>query len=209
MSVDIPAPSLRERILSAAFAAFMEQGYAGTSTLDIATRAKVSKRDLYAQFGSKQAMLSACIGERAARMRVPLNLAAPHDRASLVGMLTRFGATLVLEVSRPEVLAVYRLAIQEAERAPDVARTLDELGRANTLTALSRLVAASQAANLIGAGKPEEIADRFTALLWGTNRLVRLLLRVTDPPDAAEAEHLASAATSALLKLYPPPATQP
>jgi AcrR family transcriptional regulator len=51
----IPDPAanpMRERILRAAFLAFMEDGYAGTSTLDIATRAKVSKRDLYANFGS-------------------------------------------------------------------------------------------------------------------------------------------------------------
>src|SRR5436305_11813211 len=39
---------VKERILGAAFKAFSEDGYADTSTLDIATRAKVSKRDLYA-----------------------------------------------------------------------------------------------------------------------------------------------------------------
>ena len=40
--------AVRERILEAAFAAFMKNGYATTSTLEIATRARVSKRDLYA-----------------------------------------------------------------------------------------------------------------------------------------------------------------
>jgi hypothetical protein len=38
----------RERILDAAFASFMKSGYATTSTLEIATRARVSKRELYA-----------------------------------------------------------------------------------------------------------------------------------------------------------------
>jgi AcrR family transcriptional regulator len=37
---------MRERILTAAFEAFHERGYAATSTLEIATRARVSKRDL-------------------------------------------------------------------------------------------------------------------------------------------------------------------
>ncbi|HEY4834688.1 MAG TPA: TetR family transcriptional regulator, partial [Bradyrhizobium sp.] len=37
----------RTRILDAAFSAFMESGYAETSTLEIATRARVSKRELY------------------------------------------------------------------------------------------------------------------------------------------------------------------
>src|SRR5262249_40956604 len=55
---------VRERILEAAFATFMEHGYASTSTLDIATRARVSKRELYARVGNKQEMLVACITER-------------------------------------------------------------------------------------------------------------------------------------------------
>ena len=64
-----PDNRMHERILGAAFKAFTEDGYAGTSTLDIATRAKVSKRDLYANFGSKHAVLVACIKSRADRMR--------------------------------------------------------------------------------------------------------------------------------------------
>ena len=50
----------RERIMSAAMEAFMELGFARTSTLEIATRAQVSKRELYTLFGSKQAILAAC-----------------------------------------------------------------------------------------------------------------------------------------------------
>ena len=36
--------AVRKRILGAALSAFMEGGYAQTSTLEIATRARVSKR---------------------------------------------------------------------------------------------------------------------------------------------------------------------
>jgi AcrR family transcriptional regulator len=39
--------AVRERILKAAFAAFKKSGYATASTLEIATRARVSKRELY------------------------------------------------------------------------------------------------------------------------------------------------------------------
>ena len=59
--------AVRERILEAAFAAFMKSGYATASTLEIATRARVSKRELYALVGNKQEMLIACISERAKR----------------------------------------------------------------------------------------------------------------------------------------------
>jgi len=58
----------RRRILSAAFAAFTENGYAGTSTLEIATRAHVSKRELYGLVGNKQELLAraSAIGQTAA-----------------------------------------------------------------------------------------------------------------------------------------------
>src|SRR5690242_18157859 len=51
------APSLRQRIVAAAFAAFRDKGYAATTTLEIATRARVSKRELYALVGNKQQLL--------------------------------------------------------------------------------------------------------------------------------------------------------
>src|ERR1041384_6154265 len=70
-------PSARDRVLGAAFAVFRKRGFSDAPTLAIATRAQVSKRDLYAMFRSKQAMLTACIKERASRMRHPLELAAP------------------------------------------------------------------------------------------------------------------------------------
>src|SRR5437870_11503277 len=82
---------VRERILDAAFAAFMKSGYATTSTLEIATRARVSKRELYALVGNKQDMLIACISQRAKRLDVPADLPALHDRETLEQVLTSFG----------------------------------------------------------------------------------------------------------------------
>lgn len=202
-----PGPSLRQRILGAAFASFMQHGYAGTSTLEIATRAKVSKRDLYSLFGSKQAMLGECIRERADRMRMPLHLPPPGDAAGLSTTLLRFGTTVLREMSRPEVLGVYRLAITEAERSPDIADVLENYGRAQTLAKLGELMRASQAAGLLGPGEPEAMAATFLAVLWGGLH-VRLLLRVAPAPDEAQAEAQARRATEALVRLYPPPATR-
>jgi AcrR family transcriptional regulator len=67
-----------ERILAAAFAAFTARGFAAASTLDVATRARVSKRELYALVGSKQQMLVACIAERTRRMRLPAAAITPQ-----------------------------------------------------------------------------------------------------------------------------------
>ena len=80
-------PEVRQRILGAAFAGFMEKGYAQASTLDIATRAQVSKATLYSLVGNKRQMLAACIGERAERFRPPTDLPRPVDRQSLLRWL--------------------------------------------------------------------------------------------------------------------------
>jgi len=194
-------PSIRERILEAAFSAFMRLGYGGTSTAEIARLARVSKRDLYANFSSKQAMLAACVTERAERMRRPLDLPAPRDRDSLHRTLVEFGTAIAREVSRPEVLATYRLAIMEAENAPDVARTLDRHGREANLGALIDLLAAACAQGLLGSGEPAEMAGVFMSLLMGGGLLVRMLMRVTPEPGEEEARQRAELAANCLFRL--------
>jgi AcrR family transcriptional regulator len=193
---------VRDRILCAAFEGFLREGYHGTSTLDIATRAKVSKRDLYAQFGSKLGILAAAVAERTRRMQVPLSLPTPRDRTALAAMLTMFGAAVLREVTRPEVLALYRLAVAEAERSPDLARTLDAGGRAAVQARLIDLLGRAQAAGLVGTGDLEQMAGQFVSLLWGA-LLIRLLLGVAELPEPEAIERRAEAATQALLALYP------
>jgi len=69
--------SLRERVLKAAFTLFREEGFSSTSMLDIVTRARVSKRDLYALLNNKHAVIAACISECAHQMRRSLDPTTP------------------------------------------------------------------------------------------------------------------------------------
>jgi AcrR family transcriptional regulator len=199
-------PSLRERVLKAAFGVFRKRGFSGASTLEIATRAKVSKRDLYALFGSKHAMLGACIKERAARMRRPIELAAPvpASSATVAATLVEFGTAILRVVSHPDVLTVHRLAIAESDRAPEIARALDRNGREANHAALAGWLAQAQAQGLIDAGDPAAMAAHFIATLWG-GLLVQLLLRVREAPGTQEIEARAHAATDTILTLYAPP----
>jgi len=200
-----PDNRLQERILGAAFTAFTEDGYADTSTLDIATRAKVSKRDLYANFGSKHAVLVACIKSRADRMRLPPDLPMPCNRQMLAATLTAFATNLVRETSHPSVIAAFRLAIAEATRSPEIAQTLDSTGRAAARRALLELLASAQSSGLIGPGDPAEMAMQFLGLVWETLQ-VGLLLGVAAAPQPAEAERRAAKATAAFMQLHPDPA---
>jgi len=194
--------SVRGRILAAAFSAFVESGYAETSTLEIARRARVSKRELYAVVGNKQEMLVACIRERAERLRVPADLPEPRDRDALAHTLVAFGTQLLRETTNTTVIAVYRLAIAEAERAPEIAAALDTVGRQSGLDALAGLMSDARSRGLLG-GHPAEMVDRFVGLLWG-DLTVRLLLRRVETPTPAEIARRAEEAVAAFLLLYPP-----
>jgi AcrR family transcriptional regulator len=195
--------AVRERILEAAFAAFMKSGYATTSTLEIATRARVSKRELYALVGNKQEMLIACISQRAKRFDVPADLPVLRDRETLKQVLVSFGTKLVREISDPTVIAVFRLAIAEAVQAPEVAGALDSIGRQASRAALAKLMTQAQASGLL-AGRPAELARQFAGLLWG-DWMVSLLLGVAERPNLREIAVRARDAASAFLQLHPLP----
>ncbi len=195
--------AVRKRILAAAFAAFVKSGYAAASTLEIATRARVSKRELYELVGNKQEMLIACISERAKRFDVPADLPAVRDRETLRQVLASFGTKLVREASDPTVIAALRLAIAEAVQAPEVARVLDSRAREASRAALRKIMAEAQASGLL-TGHPAELAEQFAGLLW-RDLLVSLMLGVAARPNSREIAARARDAAAAFLQLHPLP----
>jgi AcrR family transcriptional regulator len=203
-----PKPTVSEnaicsRIIGAAFEAFMSKGYANTSMHEIATRAKISKRDLYANFPNKQTLLVKCISNRAARMRLAPDLPAPCTCEELASTLTAFGATVIREVTQPAVMAIYRLAISEAVRSPDVAAALNT-SRSVNRDALATLFARAQAAGVLGQGDPQHMMEQFFGLLWGDLMLNRLLGAVS-VPKPGEIGRRARVATESFLSLHTQP----
>jgi len=195
------ASPARGRILNAAFSAFTKGGFAETSTLEIATRARVSKRELYALFGSKQEMLIACIGDRATRLKLPTDLPELRDRETLRQTLAAFGARLLREVSDPAVVAMFRLAIAEAARTPDIAQALNDIAMATSRGALREIMRRACSAGL-ASGEPAEMASHFFGLLWG-NLMLGLLLATSARPGSSEIARRAEAASETFLRAYP------
>jgi len=197
-----PSPA-RARILEAAFSAFMQRGFAETSTLEIATRARVSKRELYAEFDSKEDVLVACIEERAKRLKLPVDLPELQNRADLGRTLVAFGSQLLRELSDPTVVAVLRLAIAEVVRSPEVSQTLNDVAIATSRAALREIMRRAGAAGLLG-GPAAEMAEHFFGLLWGS-KMLGLLLNITERPSVGEIMRYAEKAASSFLLAYPAP----
>lgn len=192
---------IRDRVLRAGFEAFSELGFDGASTLEIATRAKVSKRELYALFDDKQSIVVECIKWRTSQMQLPLDLPRPSDAQALSMTLVKFGAALLTGVCDPSVLMVFRFAVTEAQRTPDIAKALNERGREPSRKIFVDLVKAAQEDGLLLPAPPAEISDFFFSLLWG-DLLLRLLMGLIRPPAKADIELRARRAAERLLATY-------
>src|SRR5215813_187000 len=192
---------VRDRILGAAMRTFMEHGFAAATTLEIATRAKVSKRELYALVGNKEQMLAACVAGRGRRMRLPEGFPAPTDMASLESALRQFGIILLKELMDPGVLAVFRLGISESRRSPGIAASINEQGRKPTNAALESLLRSARVAKLLVSDDFPAMVAQYRGLLLG-DRMVYVLLDTVPPPTPGEINHRADEAARLFLRLY-------
>lgn len=197
--------SPRQRIIEAAFRIFAEKGYESASTLAIATQAKVSKRDIYANFSNKQDMLLACIEGRGQRMNLGAALPRATSAAMLEKALASFASRLLVEVTDPIIITIYRLAIAEVARAPEIARTLDRIGRKASQQALTTWLAQAQQDELLGQGEAAALAAEFLALAWNDLR-TDLLLGVAPRPSAEALAEQARQAAAAFMRLHGKPA---
>jgi len=133
-------------------------------------------------------------------MRRPLGTTTPVPQTwdALATLLVDLGVSILNTVCQPEVLTVYRLAIAESDRAPEIARTLDSNGREANQKALTELVRKAQSLGLISAGDPGALAARYISVLWG-DLLIQLLMRVREAPSKREIEVRARAAMETLM----------
>jgi AcrR family transcriptional regulator len=195
-------PARRRAILMAAVGVLTEKGYARAGTLEIATRARVSKRELYTEFGSKRGILEALIDSASIEMQMPLTPAEIGDRHALAAVLTAYGVVALTTLTNPYVLAMYRLAIAEAPGNTELGEILDINGRQPNRRALVEIVRRGQAAGFVGPGEPDRLGQEFFGLLMG-DLMVWLLLGVSEPPSADDIKARAERATQALLALHP------
>src|SRR5215510_1170441 len=193
--------AVRNRILSAAMRTFTKHGFAAATTLEIATRAKVSKRELYALVGNKQEMLAACVAGRGRRMRLPEEFPVPVDTASLESALRRYGVILMKELMDPDVLAVFRLGIAESKRSPGIAASINEQGHKPANAALESLLRSARVAELLVSDDFPSMVAHYRGLLLG-DRMVYVLLGTVPPPSAREIHRQAEEAAHLFLRLY-------
>lgn len=138
-----PRGEVRDRILAAAEAEFLQSGYRGASLVGIARRAGFTKGAVYSNFASKQALLATILtarSERLGRMALEKLTASRSDAADLA---RRAGRLLADEMAadRDWNVLILELAVH-AVSDPEAARSYAEFRAAQRDTLADALAAA-------------------------------------------------------------------
>lgn len=117
------------KILAAARALFLANGYGGTTMDDVARRCRCSKRTLYRLFPSKPALFGDIID---AHRQTMVALPGDYDDLPLAEAITRIFLVDVDDDTDRSRIALMRFIMLEAQRYPEVAAVAAERGRERT-----------------------------------------------------------------------------
>ncbi|BAI97535.1 TetR family transcriptional regulator [Sphingobium sp. TA15] len=174
----------RDELLAVAAKIFFEQGYAATRIDDIIERTGGSKRNIYAEFGNKEGLFAAIVSEQAGQALAPLAI----DNAAgqkLEEVLLDFGRRLIDIYMSPALLGVYRIAITECARFPELVRRFYDLGPGRAGATLADVLRAAKARGEIQTDDCAVAGDHFVSMIRG-NMHLHVMLGLRDPPDAQE-----------------------
>jgi len=182
----------RKALLQAAADVFFEQGYFATSIDAIIERAGGSKRNIYSEFGSKQGLFIALVMENADAALATLSV-PEADGDDLEATLTTFGQHLMDVYMSPTVVGIFRVAVTEAHRFPELAKAFHDQGPGRATRGLAEVLGAARRRGDIRAEDCQQLARHFVGLIRGDLHLqVVLGLRPPPSPDQAR-EAVASA----------------
>jgi len=166
----------RERVLRAATAAFMTDGYR-SSVERIAQRAGVAKQTVYSHFPSKDHLFEEVAREMAKRVLIELEPAGDgkeQSSDSLRAALLRFGLAYREKVLSEEGIAMFRTLVAEIPRFRTLARAIYQGGPGETAARLADYLGKAMAAGRLRRDDPQFAAELFMSMLVGIDRIKRL-----------------------------------
>jgi AcrR family transcriptional regulator len=203
---DTRSERTRRAIVQAALEVFVQHGYVGATTDEVAARAAVSKQTLYRNFADKQHLFAEVVLD--ATVSVASDLAA----AALVNLdgtddvaeaLRGFGRSFTSGLLLPDVIRLRRLVIAEADRFPDVARAWFERGFEPMLGTLGAALQRLADRGLLHRLDDERLAAYQLAALIMYEPMNQVMFAGTDAaPDRSELDRIVDAAVAVFLGYY-------
>jgi len=192
------APQRRAAILAEAARLFSEKGYAATSIDAIIAHIGGSKRDIYAEFGSKKELFTTLIEEASAN--ILYDLAVEEKKSDdLESALQVFGVGLLTIYLSPSLMGLLRTLIAESAHFPDLIAAFYEKGPARSTQRVNDLLTQARIRGEIDVEDCGQAADYFIGMLRG-NLQFQVLLGLSEPPGTEEIEKIVADVVCFFLK---------
>jgi AcrR family transcriptional regulator len=196
----------RRAIVEAATAAFLRNGYRGTSMDEIAALAGVSKQTVYKQFVDKERLFSEVVIATVNEASGPVHdeVRDLQDSGDVDVDLRDLARRQLALVMQPRMMQLRRLVIAEASRFPELGRTFHEQGPGRTIAALAIAFERLAARGLLQLDDPLLAAAQFNWLIMSEPLNRAMLLGDDGPPDPADLERHADGGVRTFLAAFRP-----
>jgi TetR/AcrR family transcriptional regulator, mexJK operon transcriptional repressor len=192
------------RIVAASLEVFSEFSFQDATTGEIARRARVSKRDMYAHFPDKHALLIATINKalQAEDENVLKTIAHTRDARSLKKRLEIIGLTLINEVLSVAMSILTRLVASESINRPLIGAVYFENGPARRAKLISEVLALHVTKSKARSLDTFKAAEHYLALVTYQPRLTTLI-GMRDVWDLNSIQTHVEMSVECFLKAYP------
>jgi AcrR family transcriptional regulator len=160
--------------------AFAGDGYAATSTEELARRAGISTKTLYRLFPGKAALFEAMCADRLDRLLSAVDLHAGDEVDIETGLRAALLACADLALD-PEVVALQRMVLQEAAAFPDLAANFYKNGISRTVKALAGWLRVQVKRKRIAIDDAEEAAGILIGMIASAPQRAAIYGRVPLP----------------------------
>jgi TetR/AcrR family transcriptional repressor of mexJK operon len=196
----------RQAIIGAATEVFLQHGYLGATTDEVAARASVSKQTLYKHFADKQRLFAEVILDTTVGVVEGLSDAVARrveDTDDVPAALSGLAKEWMSSLLQPEVLRLRRLVIAEADRFPEVARAWFDRGFGPGVSVLGEALQRLAGRGLLRSlGDPTLAAYQFAGLVMYQPMNQAMFAGTAEIPAAAELGRIAESAVEVFLAAY-------
>jgi len=190
----------RARILQTAGKAFLDKGYVGTLTDDIAACSEVSKGTLYIYFHSKKEMFETFMEEEI-RSRAAFSFEPPKETSNVEEFLLNFGRKYLQKLVNPRVTGILRVVVAEAVRFPNIGLIYRDQCERPLIGALAEYFERCVDDGRLQISDTQRAAEQFMVLCQA-DIMHDLLLGVRGTPVNEEIEAVVSSAVAIFLAAY-------
>lgn len=188
------------QIEQAAYEVLEEKGYAATSMLAIARRARASNETLYNWYGDKTGLFRALVVRNADAVRQMLEAALAQDAPAL-STLEALGPELLALLTSSRAVQLNRAAA--ADPTGELGALLSEQGRETVAPLIGAVLERARAAGLVDYETTGEAVGLYLDLLVGDLQIRRVIGRAPQPDEVAIAERARRALDRFLVLMRP------